>query len=187
MPTSQGREVTMLFEQVLVRPLLSLKWRHFSCGANAVPIALFMWMVIHWLGQTQQDWLRFPAYRERKVKQGRQGDDTQAEEFLRDALRRLRFLKRILGTEAVGVDYADVLKALESQKPLDQNGELITFGPSFGEEAMSEFASRLRNLGLKFIDDFFCLSFDLPEWCGIRLIFRGDDPAQRVTTAPGIW
>ena len=89
--------------------------------------------------------------------------------------------------EQKGVDYADVLKALESQKPLDQNGELITFGPSFGEEAMSEFASRLQNLGLTFIDDFFCLSFDLPEWCGIRLIFRGDDPAQRVTTAPGIW
>jgi hypothetical protein len=71
-----------------------------------------------------------------------------------------------------GVEYESLLKALEAQKPLDHNDELITFGPSFGAEAMNEFMARLQYLGLTYVDDFYCLSFDLPPWCGLRLVFR---------------
>jgi hypothetical protein len=76
-----------------------------------------------------------------------------------------------------GVEYDDVLNALQVQKPLDQNDELLTFGPSFGGEAMDEFAARLQRLGLRFVDDFYCLSFDLPAWCDLRLAFRNQTKA----------
>lgn len=78
--------------------------------------------------------------------------------------------RRALGERNVA--YEDLLKALQAQAPLDENSELLTFGPSHGGEAMDEFASRLKHLGLRFVDDFYCLSFDLPDWCDLRLALR---------------
>ncbi len=34
---------------------------------------------------------------------------------------------------------------------------------------MNEFTKRLTDLGLTYVDDFFCFSVDVPEWCGLRV------------------
>ncbi|MBF0315781.1 MAG: hypothetical protein HQK52_20335 [Oligoflexia bacterium] len=49
-------------------------------------------------------------------------------------------------------------------KPLDINEQLISYGPSFGQEAADEFIRRLESLGLKHIDDFFVFEGDYPDW-----------------------
>jgi hypothetical protein len=68
-----------------------------------------------------------------------------------------------------GISYQDVLKAMEVEQPLDGNADLVSFGPSFGEEAMNEFISRLKKLGLEYFDDFFSFAYDMPQWCSVRV------------------
>ncbi len=70
---------------------------------------------------------------------------------------------------AKSINYAQILQAMEVDQPLDMNEDLVSFGPSFGEEAMNEFISRLQVLGLEYIDDFFAISCDMPMWCSIRI------------------
>ena len=58
-----------------------------------------------------------------------------------------------------------LLKEMEVEKPLDSNEFLLSFGPSFGPEALDEFFRRLQELGLEYIDDFFIFTGDFPDWC----------------------
>ena len=58
-----------------------------------------------------------------------------------------------------------VLAAMEVSRPLDCNDELISFGPSFGSEALEEFSRRLMKLGLEYFDDFYEFAFPSPSWC----------------------
>jgi len=67
-----------------------------------------------------------------------------------------------------GIAYGTLLHAFEVEAPLDENDDLVSFGPSFGQEAMDEFISRLQALGLEYFDDFFCVACDFPEWCALR-------------------
>ncbi|WP_282298159.1 hypothetical protein [Stenotrophomonas sp. PS02289] len=66
------------------------------------------------------------------------------------------------------IPVADVLHALEATAPLDEDGELLSFGPSFGEEALHEFIRRLEALGLDYFTDYCTISADIPEWCALR-------------------
>lgn len=61
-----------------------------------------------------------------------------------------------------------LLRAMEVSTPLDMNEDLISFGPSFGEEALREFIRRLEKLGFTYSEDFFDLRMDHPEWCKFR-------------------
>ena len=70
---------------------------------------------------------------------------------------------------AKNISYARLLKVMEVEKPLDSNKDLVSFGPSFGEEAMNEFISRLQGLGLEYVEDFFTISCDMPTWCYLRI------------------
>lgn len=70
--------------------------------------------------------------------------------------------------KAKGIPEADILAVMESKLPDAANEDLLAFGPSFGEEAMNEFVRRLQALGLQYVDDFFCINFDIPNWCGLR-------------------
>ncbi|GHU01658.1 hypothetical protein FACS1894154_11620 [Betaproteobacteria bacterium] len=36
-----------------------------------------------------------------------------------------------------GIGYTQLLQAMEVEQPLDGNGDLVSFGPSFGEEAVN--------------------------------------------------
>lgn len=69
---------------------------------------------------------------------------------------------------AKNISYSALFDAFETDVPLDGNDDLVSFGPSFGQEAMDEFVSRLQALGLVYFDDFFCIAYDLPEWCALR-------------------
>lgn len=67
------------------------------------------------------------------------------------------------------IAYSALLDAFEVEVPLAENDDLVSFGPSFGQEAMDEFVSRLQALGLEYFDDFFCIASDFPEWCALRV------------------
>ena len=58
-----------------------------------------------------------------------------------------------------------VLSAMQVDKPFDFNDHLISFGPSFGQEALDVFVKRLMALGLEYFDDFFEFSGQFPNWC----------------------
>jgi hypothetical protein len=77
------------------------------------------------------------------------------------------------------VSYNELLRALEVETPADENEDLLSFGPSFGEEAMNTFISRLQGLGLAYVDDFFALSFDLPSWITLRISLTQETPPDR--------
>jgi hypothetical protein len=62
-----------------------------------------------------------------------------------------------------------LLEAMEAAQPDSSNEQLLAFGPSFGEEAMNEFVRRLKALGLEYVDDFFFINIDLPDWCGLQV------------------
>jgi hypothetical protein len=73
-----------------------------------------------------------------------------------------------------GIELRDVLEALEADAPLDSDEHLLSFGPSFGEEAGDEFVRRLQMLGLDYVDDFFVFFVDVPSWCRFQA-YLGDD------------
>lgn len=58
-----------------------------------------------------------------------------------------------------------LLAAMEASNPLDCNDALISFGPSFGPEALDEYSRRLMKLGLEYFDDFFEFALPTPSWC----------------------
>lgn len=77
-------------------------------------------------------------------------------------------LVRKAALEERQVSEAALLKAMEATQPDNSNEHLFTFGPSFGEEAMDEFVRRLKALGLEYVDDFFVINIDVPDWCALR-------------------
>ncbi len=62
-----------------------------------------------------------------------------------------------------GLDMTLVLRAM-NEKPLDADTQLLSFGPHFGREACDEYIRRLQELGLSYVDDFFELAWDHPDW-----------------------
>ncbi|HZS46572.1 MAG TPA: hypothetical protein VFC63_15965 [Blastocatellia bacterium] len=68
-----------------------------------------------------------------------------------------------------GVDDDTICQIMDRDKPYDEDASLISFGPHFGEEGAEEFVSRLRKLGLIYLEDFFVLWDDVPEWAEIKV------------------
>ncbi len=54
-------------------------------------------------------------------------------------------------------------KVFESD-PLDENKELISYGPHFGGEEIKVYEERLKKIGLEYVDDYFDFSNDYPDW-----------------------
>ncbi len=48
---------------------------------------------------------------------------------------------------------------------MEEDADLVSFGPHFGGEAAREFIERLEALGLVYGQDFIDLADTLPEWC----------------------
>jgi hypothetical protein len=67
-----------------------------------------------------------------------------------------------------------VLDAMETSKPFDENHDLLSFGPHFGQEASNEFIRRLESLGLNYGDDFIDFEDLLPAWCQVYVIASED-------------
>lgn len=73
--------------------------------------------------------------------------------------------RRALVERGVSVD--DIVSLMESA-PLDINEDLISFGPSFGQEALDTLIRRLMSAGLEYFDDFFEFSGIFPPWCHFK-------------------
>lgn len=65
-----------------------------------------------------------------------------------------------------------LLRTLDTAKPFSEDENLLTFGPSFGMEAVDEFIKRLQTFGLIYWDDFFEFRCDYPSWCTFRAEYR---------------
>lgn len=68
-----------------------------------------------------------------------------------------------------GVSIDAVLAAMEAAEPMSINEDLISFGPTFGQEALDVFTARLMNLGLEYFDDFFEFAGVFPSWCNFHV------------------
>ena len=62
------------------------------------------------------------------------------------------------------IELATVLAVFENERPLDENEDLISFGPHFGGEAMDNFGKRLTQIGLEYVDDYFNFFGEFPAW-----------------------
>lgn len=62
------------------------------------------------------------------------------------------------------ISYSSLLDAMDGVLIIDESDDLISFGPMFGEEALSAIKSRLSNINLDFVDDYFELNFLMPDW-----------------------
>jgi len=76
--------------------------------------------------------------------------------------------------EQRGVSYRKLLDTMEVEAPLDVSEDLISFGPHFGLEAVTEFVQRLEALGLLNVDDFFVFTGEFPGWCGFSGFLKRD-------------
>lgn len=74
---------------------------------------------------------------------------------------------------ALGITRARVLEVFETDRPIAEDSELLSFGPSFGGEACNEFVRRLESLGLVYVDDFFDLTLSHPDWLSFSASFDG--------------
>jgi hypothetical protein len=54
---------------------------------------------------------------------------------------------------------------------IDENDELLSFGPCFGEEAASNIGKKLESKGLEYVDDYFIFQGDFPDWMSFRVGF----------------
>ncbi len=63
------------------------------------------------------------------------------------------------------VSMPSLFQAMETERPFDEDANLVSFGPHFGGEAAREFIERLEALGLVYGQDFIDLADTLPEWC----------------------
>jgi hypothetical protein len=64
-----------------------------------------------------------------------------------------------------------LLKTMNVDAPLDSNEWLISFGPSFGQEALDGLVKELSGLGLQYFDDFIEVVGNYPEWCRFKVGF----------------
>jgi len=72
---------------------------------------------------------------------------------------------RLASLNERGVTLDGLLMALDVSTPFDRDGEIASFGPHFGAEALDTFVRRLSDLGLEYFDDFFEFSGVFPKWC----------------------
>lgn len=56
------------------------------------------------------------------------------------------------------------LAEIMETKPIDEDNDIVSFGPSFGKEAADVFIKRLESIGLFYVSDFYIFECDLPDW-----------------------
>ena len=61
------------------------------------------------------------------------------------------------------IQYAALVSYTNLGLPLDEDDDLISFGPCFGQEALDELIARLQEFGLIYYDDFFEFLGTYPE------------------------
>ncbi len=71
--------------------------------------------------------------------------------------------------QRLNVELDTLCQLMDADKPYDEDASLVSFGPHFGPDSADEFMTRLRKLGLIYMDDFFVLWDDVPEWIEFRV------------------
>ncbi len=71
-----------------------------------------------------------------------------------------------------GVSELALFDALDVDRPLDSSPDILSFGPHFGGDAAKALCKRLDDLGLVYVDDYFDLSLDHPEWLSFAASFE---------------
>jgi len=74
------------------------------------------------------------------------------------------FVIRSAALSERGVAKEDVMTIIGTERLLGEHNGLISFGPTFGAEASKSTFLRLQKLGLVYVDDFFDLAMDHPDW-----------------------
>lgn len=62
-----------------------------------------------------------------------------------------------------------ILATVEQSAFSDEDGDLLVLGPLW-PEAADEFIGRLKGLGLVYVDDFFEIGLDKPDWLQILCV-----------------
>ena len=70
-----------------------------------------------------------------------------------------------------GVTEAALAVAMDRMTPRTATPDLYYFAPLFGEEAQYELGRHLTALGLVWVDDFWSVSFDMPDWVKVTIGF----------------
>ena len=65
-----------------------------------------------------------------------------------------------------------ILTAMEAEAPMDEDTDLLSFGPHFGGEAGHTFIQRRERLGRVYGDDFIDLALIVPAWCQLMVALR---------------
>jgi len=71
---------------------------------------------------------------------------------------------------ARGVSRNSVLHLFSHQPPFGEDDQLLSMGPCFGEEAGKALVRSIEALGLTYVDDFFLLFADVPDWCRLGVV-----------------
>jgi len=70
------------------------------------------------------------------------------------------------------ITHHQILAAMEAEAPMDEDTDLLSFGPHFGDEAGHTFIQRLEQLSLVYGDDFIDLALVVPEWWQLMVALR---------------
>lgn len=65
---------------------------------------------------------------------------------------------------------SDIKDVIETDL-IDENDELLSYGPCFGEEAANNISKELESKGLEYVDDYFIFQGDFPDWMSFRVGF----------------
>ena len=59
---------------------------------------------------------------------------------------------------------AESIKENIETKIFDEDENLMSIGPCFGEEAVNRISEKLEKLGLEYVTDYFTFTAEFPEW-----------------------
>lgn len=76
-----------------------------------------------------------------------------------------------------GVSLSELLAVIKVAAPLDFDDHLISFGPSFGQEALDALVKELSGLGFRYFEDFFEFVGDFPSWCSFGVSYVSEEDA----------
>lgn len=77
----------------------------------------------------------------------------------------------------LSIPWHELLKVMESENPYDENEDLVSFGPHFGE-VISEFITKLEAFGLVYGRDFYDFLDNAPAWCQLYVSLADEDTHQ---------
>jgi hypothetical protein len=75
------------------------------------------------------------------------------------------FRKDILKKKSITLEQLEKVLGIEK---LDENDSLVSFKPCFGGEAANNLMEEVNKLGLEYVDDYFLIEGDFPEWLSLR-------------------